>query len=368
VVDKDTRLDRLLTWFKNNRVFSVLMLLGVAIVGASQLISSISRLVDAGEHLLSKPPSAAHSDDSADRGVAPGQAMPEQPSHAVPPIAVEVLRFGAAGTGPSYLDEPWWISISPQGELVIGESVDRGRIQRFDLDGRFLAQWFATDVNAGSAAISGIAIDAQAGETLYVGQLRDAYRYDLKTGKNLGELDRYEFSLQGLDALASDPRGGAVALWVPYRTQSRDLVRFDAGAKTARLIKHDVLKDHAKAGGGSDEIAVDGTGNIFILVPAEEILLKYAPDGEYVDRMGESGNGPGQWRFPDHVAVDGQGRIAVSGFNVIHVLSSNGHYLGKFNSNCPKIVRSLAFDIKGFLYILCNDTVIKYQLKIPQAN
>lgn len=291
-VDTQTRLDKLLTWFKNNRFFAIAMLVAIGIVAASQLVSSISSLMQTGGHLLSKSTPAVHQDDPASTPTSESVAAAPEPS-----LVKEVLRFGAAGTGPSHFEDARWIVITPQGEMLVAEFVERGRIQRFDLNGQFLSQWFAKDRNHGSASMDGIAFEIRRG-LLYAIQVWDVYRYDPTTGEERGELARRE-NFQSAAALASDPRGGIVALWGTYNG-AYDLVRYDPVADRARVIKRDLLKGHFKEHPTSVSLAVDGLGNIYVIAQnSDEAMLKFSPDGELLDRIGSPGDGPGEWDHPD---------------------------------------------------------------------
>ncbi len=360
-MDKPTRLDKLLTWFKNNRFFAIAMLVAIGIVAASQLVTSISSLVQTGGHLLSKSLPAVPRDEPAFTPTPESVAAAPEPS-----LVKEVLRFGAAGTGPGHFEDARWIVITPQGVMLVAEYVERGRIQRFDLNGQFLSQWFAKDKNYGSASVHDIAFEIQQG-LLYAIQVWDVYRYDPTTGKERGELARQE-NFNSAAALASDPRGGVIALWANEHG-GMDLIRYVPGADRARVVKRDLLKEHFKHHPTSVSLAVDGLGNMYVIAQNEdEAMLKFSPDGEFLDLIGSPGDGPGQWNSPETLAVDGKGRVFVVAFNGIHVIDASGRYEGKFKSNCPGMpvsARALAFDLKGYLYVLCGDAVIKYELDIP---
>lgn len=80
----DTRLDRSVRWFKNNPVFSVLMLGVLAVVGASQLVGALSNLASAGKDLSSAntPATPITSPEHHDLGFS--------------------AEYGAKGSGPGY--------------------------------------------------------------------------------------------------------------------------------------------------------------------------------------------------------------------------------------------------------------------------
>ena len=357
-MDKQTRFDQLLAWLKNNRLFAIVMLVAIGIVGASQFVSSLASLVATGEHLFSKS-----SPDSAQSTITPERATESEQAPRAPSIATQVLKFGASGTGPGYFQDPRWIELSRHGELVIGDFGDDvpGRVQLFDLNGKFISQWFAKGRDNQPRDISKMALDPQGGGTLYLGYgTADIYRYDL-AGNDLGKLgDLLPKSPSEPEVLASDPRGGVVSLWEYVGV---DLVRYDHGAASPRLIRPDVFKGHLKDASFPMAVAADGVGNIYA-VSHKSPVFKFSPDGEFLDRLGESGEGPEQLDDPvSAIAIDGAGHLVVSAFNGIHVLNPNGHYVGKFKRNCGP-VRALTFDLNGFLYVLCSDAVVKYRLNL----
>jgi DNA-binding beta-propeller fold protein YncE len=61
-------------------------------------------------------------------------------------------------------------------------------------------------------------------------------------------------------------------------------------------------------------------------------ILVFGVDGKFISKFGSRGTGPGQFNFPTHVSVDGQGRIYVTdSLNCrIQVFDANGRFLREF--------------------------------------
>ena len=63
---------------------------------------------------------------------------------------------------------------------------------------------------------------------------------------------------------------------------------------------------------GRGPVGFDGAGNLYILDPFAPHVVVIDPQGELVRTIGRAGVGPGEFRFPYHLAVWRDGRLAVS--------------------------------------------------------
>ncbi len=73
-------------------------------------------------------------------------------------------------------------------------------------------------------------------------------------------------------------------------------------------------------------IAVDGTGNLYVLDTGNHRVQKFGPDGAYLATYGRQGQGPGEFYYPAWLAVDAMGFLYVSDPNNqrIQVLTPDG--------------------------------------------
>ena len=62
----------------------------------------------------------------------------------------------------------------------------------------------------------------------------------------------------------------------------------------------------------SGPVSFDGSGNLYILDPFAPQVVVIDPRGRLVRTIGRAGGGPGEFRFPYHLAVWRDGRLAVS--------------------------------------------------------
>ena len=248
-----------------------------------------------------------------------------------------IESFGGEGSGPGLFDDPRLIAVNPAGEVFVADYSD-GRVQKFDASGKFQFLWNTGD----DSYLNGLGTDRSG--NVYVLNRGKIWKYDGSTGKLLGQLA--SDSERSFDALATTLDGGLVAA-----VDSEDILRFNADGQVVFS-----LADAGVALSGKPEsindIAVDGLGNIYLIGDDTGTIYKYAPDGQLLARFGSEGDEPGQFRAPETIAVDGQGRIYVSDFKGIQVFATDGRYLGKFN--VQGFAHGLDFTDQGELWVVTN--------------
>jgi DNA-binding beta-propeller fold protein YncE len=94
---------------------------------------------------------------------------------------------------------------------------------------------------------------------------------------------------------------------------------------------------------------VDGNGNVYIADSGNHRIQKFTSDGTYLTQWGTYGAtgwnafefrcevaSPGQFNWPEDVAVDASGRIYVADTrnNRIQVFTSDGAYLTQWGGDC----------------------------------
>ena len=123
------------------------------------------------------------------------------------------------------------------------------------------------------------------------------------------------------------------------------------------------------AGGGPGGVAVDASGNVYVVDGFNHRIQKFDSNGNFITKWGGFGFGDGQLYYPYAVAVDASGNIFVAdAFNYrIQKFDSNGNFLGKWGSqgsgdgefNFPA---SVAVDTSGNVYVadLFNTRIQKF--------
>ncbi|MFQ5421132.1 MAG: hypothetical protein ACE5EY_12315 [Anaerolineae bacterium] len=106
---------------------------------------------------------------------------------------------------------------------------------------------------------------------------------------------------------------------------------------------------------------VDRSGNIYALGKFNSAVFKFAPDGKFITRFGSRGDEQGQFRAPQDIAVDWEGRVFVSDFRGVQVFSGDGRYLALIDVADPAF--GLAFDSSNELIVASRDRVVKLRLQ-----
>ncbi|HVG20399.1 MAG TPA: NHL repeat-containing protein [Blastocatellia bacterium] len=267
-----------------------------------------------------------------------------------PGYASAAFTFGGEGIGPGLLKDARSIALDGAGNVYVGE-YSGGRIQVFDADGKFVAQWAAD----AKWPLRGMAADRKG--RVYIVQRGAITRHDGMTGKKLDEMD-YPAGW-GFDDIAVMADGGLVASWSRNRD---DIVRFDASGKTVQTIRS-AISSQTESSELETRLAVDGLGNIYALGTFSNAVFRFSPGGKYVTRFGSAGDEPGQFRAPGSIAVDGQGRVYVGDFKGIQVFDGDGRYLGLIKVDGP--ASGMVFNDNNELFVVARNHVTKYVVNKP---
>lgn len=259
-----------------------------------------------------------------------------------PEFAPLVLSFGEGeGDGPGFFDDTRAIAVDGEGNVYTAD-YSGGRIQVFDAKGVFVNQW---KIDGDNIYITGLAADRQG--TLYAVYGGNIYRFDGATGDSLG---RVEYDVFYVRDVAVSPFGELVAV-------GGDMVAvFDRDGSLA--MSAPVPLENS----GAENVAIDGSGNIYLAAVSRDAVLKLSPEGKLLDQIGPKGDGPGRLKSPTAIAVDGQGNIYVNDFDGIEIFDEGGAYL----ATLP--VEGYGFDMvisdQGGLYYMDRNAnrVLKFDL------
>jgi hypothetical protein len=275
-----------------------------------------------------------------------------------PGMAEVVLTFGGEGIAPGLFDDASNLAVDSAGNIYVAD--ESGRLQVFDADGNFQSLWALDD---SQVSVTGLSV-GRAG-TVYVVRGGDIHCYDSATGEYLGQVDRPPHT--SFDDAAPTADGDLIALTFPPHS----LVHFDAEGNAVQTISIDTIKQAT----GFSRIAVDGLGNIYVLGrsgdtlgDSDDVVFRFAADGEYLSRFGSSGDEQGQFHAgtTNAITVDGQGRIYVSDFDGIKIFDTGGRYLGLIDVGETWPFRDLAFSDQNELLALSDrEQVFKFVLNEP---
>ncbi|MCJ7623332.1 MAG: 6-bladed beta-propeller, partial [Anaerolineaceae bacterium] len=216
--------------------------------------------------------------------------IPGSPSFAEP-----VLSFGGEGTGPGLLTGARHIAVDNAGHIYVGE-YENDRVQVFDTSGNFITNW-AVDGHIGALAANRDGI-------LYVQLGTDIFRFQGVSGVLIDHLEYDDhWTFEDITVLAN----GSIVTTVTGPGDDR-IVSFDPQDNIILEIE-DVVSSLTDQEDEAELIAVDGLGNIYVKGQWSEDIYKFSSDGNFMDKFGGDGDGPGQFTSIADIVVDGQGRI-----------------------------------------------------------
>ncbi len=246
-----------------------------------------------------------------------------------PAFAAEMFSFGGqAGTGPGAFNDTRHIGIDGEGRIYTADYQD-GRIQAFDSQGNFLAQWLVE--NRRSPIIS-MTADRQG--RVYIIQQGEISRYDGLSGER--QLTIPSPGGSGYRDLVIAADGKLIA----YAFQPPDTLYWLDGEGNILQTVSAILSGQTESPELTARVAVDGLGNVYLLGEGfTPLIFKYDASGKFITRIGSKGNEPGQLRSPRALAIDNQGWLYVVDSDGIDVFAGDGRYL----DTIP--LRGVAFDM-----------------------
>jgi outer membrane protein assembly factor BamB len=266
------------------------------------------------------------------------------------------LMFGSDGIGAGMFQDPRSIGVDGNGNIAVADFED-SRVQTFDSNGKFQSG-FKLGTGGKKTYVTSMAVGRDG--KIYVAHDQKIYVYD-PSGNEVSQIgdDQHRY-----DSVATGGDGKLYAI-----ADSETIVRL----KPDGTVDLEIPDTFTKIAGDKDidtHVAADGLGNMYIVGAFHYLVLKYAPDGSYVDQFGgEAKSGatdePGKFVSPQAIAVDGFGRIYVSDFLAIQVFDASGTYLNRIPMD-QGVAFGMAFDDQNRLYVVTNqDHVMKYDVQPP---
>jgi len=266
------------------------------------------------------------------------------------------LTFGSDGIGAGRFQDPRSIGVDGNGNITVADFED-GRVQTFDSGGKFLSG-FSLDAGGKKVYVTSMAV-ARDG-TIYVARNQKIFVYDA-AGKELNQIGDNQHRY---DSVTTGGDGKLYAI-----AGSETIVRLKPDG-TVDLEIPDTFSTIAGDMDISTHVAADGLGNMFIVGGFHYLVLKYTPEGNYVDQFGGEAKSsatdePGKFVSPQAIAVDGYGRVYVSDFLSIQVFDANGTYLNRIPMD-QGVAFGMAVDDQNRLYVVTNQGhVMRYDVQSP---
>ena len=254
------------------------------------------------------------------------------------------MVFGSEGIGPGNFKDARSIALDAQGRIYVGE-YSGGRVQVFDSTGKFLTQWTADR----KMPLRALAADRDG--TVYVVQSGNITRYEGMTGNSLGTVGAGKGRYDDV-AVAAD--GGLVTF---ARDPHDNIIRMDRSGQVSKVIQN-AVSGQTERSELEIRVAVDGLGNMYGLGTFNNAVFKFSPDGRFVTQFGSDGDEAGQFRAPEAIAVDNQGRVYVADFKGVQIFDPAGRYLNTIR--VKGAASGLAFNERGELFVVARTQVYKF--------
>lgn len=260
-----------------------------------------------------------------------------------------ITSFGGEGTGTGLFQDPRYVATDNNGHLFVGE-YSGGRIQIFDMDGKFLNQWTPDHVENDDLYLRGMAVDRSG--MIYLVASGELNYYNAITGEQLGEIPSPTENGYFDDIFI----GADSTLYATDTYHDEDILRFNRNRQLTLTIQ-DAISSITDETESTIRLSVDGQGIIYALGTSSESVFVFSPNGRYVTRFGSEGDEKGQFTSTYTLAVDNQSRVYVTDSGGLQVFSSDGRYLYKIGM--PAYVYGLSFTDDNHLLTVSSDNKVR---------
>ena len=319
------------------------LIVGVVVVGVVLLITvwSLAPVVKD----MFTPPSMPGEPSSSQTG---SQVSAQAPAESNAMVTPE-LSFGVQGTGPGLFNDVRGLGVNSSTGAIFAADYEDGRVQAFDPTGKFLTQWLVGTKDKG-AIITGMTADSSG--NVFIATGGKILRYDA-TGKLKGTLTAGHGYINHV-ALAPD--GNLVVM-----ADQETLLRMSTSGKVLSTIQKAFT-----ANGGDTEldayVAEDSAGDIYALGTFNNAIFKFSPQGKFIKRFGAEGDGPGQLRAAECIAIDSQGRVYVGDIAGIQVYDADGNYQSLIT--IKGAARYIVFDGQDHMYVTTSQNQV-LKMSVP---
>jgi sugar lactone lactonase YvrE len=248
--------------------------------------------------------------------------------------------------------------VDGDGNMTVA-NYDDGRVQTFDPEGNFISG-FSVKPDVGKVYVTGMGV-ARDG-TIYLAHSGTIHVFD-EQGNPIAEIGddehRYESVVVGGDGKL-------------YATSDHeDIIRFNPDYS----IDLEIPDTFTTVTGDLDigtNLTADGLGNMYIVGSFHYLVMKYSPQGQYLDQFGGQAEGaseePGKFTSPRALAVDAYGRIFVADFFDIKVFDEGGSYITTIELN-DGVPFGIVVDDEDHVYVVTSQShVIRFAVQPPKDN
>ena len=267
-----------------------------------------------------------------------------------PAFAEPALIVGEPGTGRGQFENPRRLAVDNNGRIYVWD-MDGRRLQVFDEAGDYQTQWpldqtvrFLLADQQGHLYVLGDRLTIHEGAT---GELLDEIAVATPDG-----------TVTIFQTMAFTPQGNLI---LSYWDRDQWLDRLLLVDKEGELLEFwpGAVTNHYGQDGLAKQMAVDREGHIYAF--ELDTILKFGPDGRFLNRVGSQGSGPGEWSAPQNIGVDGNGRLYIGEWRGIHVYDNNARFLDTIPTDA--YVMDLAISDNNDIWAIVGEQVVRFSLQ-----
>jgi DNA-binding beta-propeller fold protein YncE len=249
---------------------------------------------------------------------------------------VFVRAWGSKGSGPGQFRQPEGVAVDRHGQVFVADTFNY-RVQVFTADGSFLRTWGSKGLGDGQFHPKSPGIDGNGPVGIVVVDDGNVY-----------VTDPWNFRVQVFTS-----SGTFLRKWGHLRTPNGS---WNTPGAIAAGLRGGQLNTPAG-------IAIEPSGNVLVVTAGwwstfgAFAVHRFTAGGEFLQRWGTDGFGPGQFDSPAGVAVDRAGNVYVADTNNNRVqkFSSTGHFIRQWGSIGDGLFRGptdVALDPLGNVYVV----------------
>ncbi len=290
-----------------------------------------------------------------------------------------VGEFGSKGSNQGNFMGPEAIAIDSQGSIYVTDLYNK-RVQKFGNDGSFLAEWGTEGVGAGKfRGPFGITIDAS--NNVYVtdpfnkrvqkfdtnGNLLLRWgSSDIKEAPSINDIPKGDHYI-AIDSDSHEPVGVIDAKFVKEHGEGSYVMESGKVWKILYIFENTAYVKQVKHAKNTipswtpDGIAVDPSGNVYIVDRENEIAKKFDSNGNLISKWGSHGTGDGEFLKPTAMVLDSQDNVYIvdTGNNRMQKFDSDGKFIAKWGVSGQghgqfTNPRGIAIDNHDNVYVLDN--------------
>jgi DNA-binding beta-propeller fold protein YncE len=231
-----------------------------------------------------------------------------------------LFKFGEKGQGDGQFLVPYGLDVDVRGHVWVA---DRGnqRIQQFDKDGNFISKFGNPDGHASSGP-------GKFDNPRHVEVDRDLKFVYVADSKN-NRIQQFDINgnfVKAIGQFGSKPGEFNLPTTIEMDSEGNFFVNERGNERVQKFDNswNPILAWGSKGSSNTqfchmEHLALDNLDNVYVTDPQsdpgcsmEPRVLKFDSTGNYITKFGSNGTDPGQFRDPEHLALDNEGNLYVS--------------------------------------------------------